>query len=193
MADSYDSDTLAQLNDPSGEIDAFIREYQDTPPTSPVTGGSQNGSNKMETLTASFQYTSDKTQQAASHSSSPVASSHSSPSLEAYHTPDLTVATHSENFSSSVFDWGAIDPQPSLCGGPNGGAESVFSPPGVSSSGSELDGSTNTYDQDTFGRDKNADIVSLEQLLDLDNAGGFDDGYQGNYAANLLESWLSAN
>lgn len=206
MCDSYDAESMAQLNDPNGDIDALIRGYEDTPPTSPMTAGSPSKFNGLNS-TASIDFASNTmSPHAASHYSSPSmyggASNNPSPSLVSYHSPQskgpvmqrAATVSQSETFSSSVFDWGAIDAQPSLS------ADNAFSP---ASSASEMDGSTTTY-QNMYeqhraeAKQREGDLYtpSLEQLLGIeDGPSQYDQEYVNgqSYTDRLLEQWLGVN
>ena len=153
VSDNYEADAYAGAVEADNDLDIFLKTYQDTtPPTSPLSPSSSPA--KTDNGTASFDFA------AINHRVSPPAeSSHPSPQKDvpsydfqadytSPHVKDISGyssplvdrsrpttssgAAQGETFSDSVFDWGAIEPQPSLC-------QDAFSPTGASSSGGSDD------------------------------------------------------
>lgn len=145
MNDNYESDTFGQLTDVESQFDAFVGAYQDdTPPTSPLTAGaSPRKRENYQTGTTSFDFAN------MNDNTSPAAVSHHSPAISSPSTshasppPVIAAQSQPEAFSDSVFDWGAIEAQPALCG-------DAFSPAAASSAASEFDGCfDNTFEPTT--------------------------------------------
>ena len=193
MADSYESDNFGTLNEPEAALDAFLRSHQDTPPTSPPTAGASPREKKdtYENNTSSFDFAVAANTQTAS------VRDHVSP--RAISTTQSTpvvggpAAQQSEAFGDSVFDWGAIEPQPPL-------VQDAFSPAAASSSsiGSEDDFDNDAFDS-AFGSSKHGADPTFESLLGL----GTNDMYSSGLPTGLstsadvfaaqMESWLATN
>lgn len=184
MADSYESDNFANLTENEGQFDAFLGTYQDTPPTSPLTAGtSPTKTENFEHGTSSFDFANvnnGNSMAAASHQ----ASTRSSPAATHSNLPTANATqTQAESFSNSVFDWGAIEPQPSLCADP-------FSPAAASSAASEFDG---CFDNAFAPSKADSAFMGSEELLDFGGQSLYNAGLGGNvdlFSANL-DLWLS--
>ncbi|KAF4552504.1 Transcriptional factor SWI5-like protein [Elsinoe fawcettii] len=139
-------------------VEAFIKAYQDTPPTSPATNASPSARSQHPTIASLpaspnvIAGSSDFDFSAPLHLEQPTAISPAqltSPLLSAIETPALSRPTSqgrsqaevSEGYIEGGFDWAAIDAQPSLVNDP-------FSPVGVASpAGTDLWGG----EEDVFG------------------------------------------
>ncbi|GAB7346622.1 hypothetical protein MBLNU459_g1760t1 [Dothideomycetes sp. NU459] len=172
-ANEYDDDTFADFANADTNFNAFMKQYQDTPPTSPVTGGtSPTKAEQYTTPGATFEYDGEPAEVSpaalSAHSSSPPALSHS---------PVAGAQYQNDGFASTVFDFGAIDAQPNVCG-----PVDAFSPANTSSSGSELD-------HFSPGANIGADnaFMGSEGLLDFNNSMY---GTSDALFAASLDAWL---
>lgn len=189
QADYYESDAGPNTLDGVAELDALIKQYEDTPPTSPLTAGTTS-----PTKTETYENTTDTFDFAtlSEHYSPAVRSNHSSPLVSQHEmmsqqtSPVVTSHTQSESFADSVFDWGAIEPQPSLCA-------DAFSPGGgSSSSASEFEVN---FDQ-AFNQTKsdNNTFMGSEGFADFGSSAMFNTALEspGIFSASM-EAWLTNN
>jgi len=123
VADAYN-----EVMPDEAHLEAFLRTYQDTPPTSPLTGGASPAV-AQDGFNASFNFANTAQQQQHSTVSNEFTSIHdhvsphaltatdSSPLLTSLRSPALAVAGGSQSqyyTDTAVFDWAAISSQPAL-------------------------------------------------------------------------------
>lgn len=172
-ATDLEDDAFANFAEADRNFNAFMKQYEDTPPTSPVTAGTSPAktADKYTTPAAAFNF-SEETREA-----SPAAlSTHSSPPAKS-NSPVLGAQYQNDGFASTVFDFGAIDAQPNVCGGLD-----AFSPAHTSSSGSE-------FDHFSPGADAGAEgaFMGSDGLLDF-NSSMY--GSSDALFAASLDAWL---
>ena len=119
----------------STNLNAFIKAYEETPPTSPTAGLASLPTKQTNGVDASEQWyledDQEETDRTATHFATPPRSS-PPPMAE---SPELVGQSSSDAFAGGIFDFGPLDAQPKVSAPSN----MIFSPAMSSSQGSEFD------------------------------------------------------
>lgn len=140
----------------SANFNSFMKPYEETPPTSPVTSSPAKSTNKSEASVNWFLESNGQTtvQQVAQLQSPPRSSP---PAVD--HSPVLGAQSSSDVFTNSVFDFGPLDTQPKVCQPFN-----AFSPAGSSNQGSDFD------HQSPEGHTGAETFMGADAMLDFNNS-----------------------